>query len=692
MEHRASQSSSPTPKEQADVDTLMTLMGGGITSDVALKLLRKHFGDVEKAAAAIFDGGLTNEIQQLETAEVSSKRSRPQTPPPSKPENSSPVIDLTADDDDHELSRALRASLEDHAPKFGPSDRAPDPNWAVVPSNVEVGTGISQDDHSLSQAIAASLTYNYSEEAYEDIPLEQRVRKDEQPIALRSTNSSLAHAGLILHGLFHVPQVRYAIAQWRPTSESQENDDISPPTGGPAELVIWSLLEMFANMDVALMSELNVDELLAAMNAEHWSTPAERPGDIAYNFYNRLAWTAENMLQQDVAAANPELSMQRLFHFRYGFSNADLSHAPIDPKFDLSIVKVDVRGAEDTNDLISCLSGELGLTDLNPDPSRQQVIFESSEVVAFQIVRDNAPPTYTSSVGKGGRTDRTTFGYPKHVYLDQFMKSNLELANEKRGKQRELLAQIDELVAKKDALVRYNDRDTLADLRSSLRYYETVAEDNSDPQRKAELHDTAQKLRKALVRIENELQSGSATVSGKIYNPELSAAMDASVAHLKDQVTSMFDCPELQQHRYDLRVVLAHDGLYGRSHVYSYVKQKHIWWKTLDYIVNQVSEETVLTDPVGLHLGAGPFFLIYSRALTEEEESLQIAWPDNIKNDVKYNNQAFLSRLPPEVVARVSDPNSPPTSPYHSAAPSEYTMSSGTVEPPESREEPMDIV
>lgn len=31
---------------------------------------------------------------------------------------------------------ALEASLEQTGTRFGPSDRPPDPNWAVVPSNV----------------------------------------------------------------------------------------------------------------------------------------------------------------------------------------------------------------------------------------------------------------------------------------------------------------------------------------------------------------------------------------------------------------------------------------------------------------------------------------------------------------------------------------------------------------------------
>lgn len=53
----------------------------------------------------------------------------------SKPEKETPsgVIDLTGDE---ELSQALQASLNEANPNFGPSDRAPDPNWAMVSSNV----------------------------------------------------------------------------------------------------------------------------------------------------------------------------------------------------------------------------------------------------------------------------------------------------------------------------------------------------------------------------------------------------------------------------------------------------------------------------------------------------------------------------------------------------------------------------
>jgi hypothetical protein len=43
----------------------------------------------------------------------------------------------------------------------------------------------------------------------------------------------------------------------------------------------------------------------------------------------------------------------------------------------------------------------------------------------------------------------------------------------------------------------------------------------------------------------------------------------------------------------------------------------------------QVSEETVLTDPTGFHLGAGPYMLIYSRAVPEQDQG-PLPWPEEV--------------------------------------------------------------
>lgn len=84
------------------------------------------------------------------------------------------------------------------------------------------------------------------------------------------------------------------------------------------------------------------------------------------------------------------------------------------------------------------------------------------------------------------------------------------------------------------------------------------------------------------------------------------SAIDAQITQLKEKSAVLYDCPELKQHRvsarsatistmlnrraclqYDLRAVLVHDGLFGRMHLYSYVEQDGVWWKTVDHMVDQ---------------------------------------------------------------------------------------------------------
>jgi hypothetical protein len=126
--------------------------------------------------------------------------------------------------------------------------------------------------------------------------------------------------------------------------------------------------------------------------------------------------------------------------------------------------------------------------------------------------------------------------------------------------------------------------------------------------------------------------------------------------------------------QYDLRVVFMHDGLYGRKHLYSYVHDKSFWWKIADSLIEkvnnyqhtsighllrnlisphpialQVSEEAVLNDHTGLHLGAGPYLLFYSRALPENvDPAPSLPWPDDIKVGVEWFLVASCY-LPPQL-------------------------------------------
>jgi len=120
-----------------------------------------------------------------------------------------------------------------------------------------------------------------------------------------------------------------------------------------------------------------------------------------------------------------------------------------------------------------------------------------------------------------------------------------------------------------------------------------------------------------------------------------------------------------------------HDGLYGRSHLYSYVNDNGTWWKTVDWAVTEVSEETVLTDPTGFHLGAGPYMLIYSRAVLDGDQS-PLPWPEDVVRAVQRHNQLFLdktARGTTNETAEISIPSS--TSPSGFITPLEVPITPG---------------
>lgn len=112
---------------------------GSVDIEIAKRVLRKHKGDMERAADAILEGdrGEANvwESQHRTTPDPkhSDGRSTAIAPHPS-----SSVIDLTGEQDD--FSQAVQMSLQDNesgpGTQFRRTDRAPHPEWQMVRSNV----------------------------------------------------------------------------------------------------------------------------------------------------------------------------------------------------------------------------------------------------------------------------------------------------------------------------------------------------------------------------------------------------------------------------------------------------------------------------------------------------------------------------------------------------------------------------
>jgi hypothetical protein len=93
--------------------------------------------------------------------------------------------------------------------------------------------------------------------------------------------------------------VRKSIAKWRPQPRNPDagfdslhiTGEGPPPTpSGPkrlradtgSELVMWTLFENYAHMDLAVIGELNFDLCLAALQLEPPGYSTSSPGELSY--------------------------------------------------------------------------------------------------------------------------------------------------------------------------------------------------------------------------------------------------------------------------------------------------------------------------------------------------------------------------------------------------------------------------
>lgn len=168
------------------------------------------------------------------------------------------------------------------------------------------------------------------------------------------------------------------------------------------------------------------------------------------------------------------VTLPRLFHLRYAPTNVSLSAEDVSPNAlgldtplpisspDIACVKVDVRGTEEGNDLLSCLSRQLGLdgkedsVNISGLVMRPQSLVAPSEVVAFHLIRQSQG-SHIQAVGPVSQVqaDAHPFRYPKHVYLDQFLRESVALADEKRALRKEMQKQIKELTDKKTDITNF---------------------------------------------------------------------------------------------------------------------------------------------------------------------------------------------------------------------------------------------
>ncbi|KAF5325531.1 hypothetical protein D9619_009876 [Psilocybe cf. subviscida] len=606
--------------------------------DTAIRVLRKHNGNMEKAADALLAGDTGQEevLGVWKTTTVTQHSERRNVTPEPTANAQPPVIDLTGDED-AEMNRAIEMSMSQTLPEFKPSERAPHPEWAMAP----VGVTATPEDHNLNEAIQASLQ-DFKEED-DPSPFQKALRQGNRPIALRPETPSLAYAALALQALYYVPQVRLTVSNLRLPHVADYTAVRDPARA------MWNLIELFTNLDLAQLAALIDSTVLSSLEIAplHNERLPEATADAVKHI--------SVLIEEHVAAQGGGEETEPLFSFTHGQVKKKVDQPLSNSKTAGTgfVVSVEAGGGRPYNDLISSISHGLNKQS-SPTSSTHDVIIRPSEVVGFALIRSPNLP---------GAKSPDLFVYPKTLYMDRFLLDNFEIVDAKRQQERDLLQKVEELRRMKDKLTRHDNRDTLQNLQATIYYYENVAQGGDDPARK-----------RTLEAVANHLKDVVTMITGKIED------IDHQMASLQKEVAALFDCPELQNFQYDLRAVLFHSGLPGRKNIYSYVQDTDgVWWKTVDQDVTElyilifpvcfkVPEETVLTDPTGIHLNAGPYFLLYSRHMSDEQLHEEPAWPEPFSIAVEENNRKFLEMMHPGLDitgARMEAPaSSPPPSDY----------------------------
>ncbi|KAG7451612.1 uncharacterized protein BT62DRAFT_1040190 [Guyanagaster necrorhizus] len=584
-------------EEETQMQFLSAMMGSDFSTEVARRVLRKHNGSAEKAAEALLagDNGEDDAVVSIHTTGTTQPA----------------VIDLTSDDSE-EVNRAIRMSLnedESPPPKFGPSNRAPDPAWQVVASNVS-----TSNDAQMEQAIQNSLE-DFAVEDDDHPSVELAVREGGRPVAIRPEISNLAYAALILQALYYVPQIRRKV--------SEVNLDSPLLQEYPVEREALRLLrDMFVHQDLAQLSIILDQEVLQAFRAQPIHE-TQKICEYSLRFYGEVMGVLTHYMRAEDPEGVPLGALQSgTVHIVDGKRHNQTPHHKNEI---LTPVYVEYGWNDVHEDLVQRLSLTL-MQELNALQYKYEVIVEPApEVVAFVLKNEGkclSPPALT---------------FPKTIYMDRFLNESTEFAHQKQQEVRDMQEAVNKLWQSKQALTQFNNKDTLKDLRTTLYYYEEVAQaKDDDPDRRARIDAMVSKLRNSIGVIEKELE-----------------VIDMESTRLLEESQRVLDCPELKNHPYDLRAVLMHDGLPGRKHVYLYVQDAGgIWWKTVDTVVTEVPEEDVFRDTTGMLLGAGPYMLLYSRSLSKEELEAPVQWPRESTELTEMNNKTFLDSLPPEIAAR----------------------------------------
>ncbi|KAG8766718.1 hypothetical protein FRC12_006688 [Ceratobasidium sp. 428] len=635
------------------VQTLLGL-GTAATAEKIARLLDKHNGHLDNVAAALLDGNF--EVNDSDTRGRQTTKAIAPALPPRRKQNS-PVdnsralvrIDNTNNvagpptyDEDLELNKALALSLVEKGGGAGGLDDDEPPPLEPLPPvygpqrDPRTTRGLDEStDHALRQALEASLNdgkNSLAADVYEELPIDYQVKaSDGRPTALRSSDPNSIFAPPALQALLSVPQLlrRLKEARARPSldvgegASQAEMEGVERMLDGPwhdCEVV----RELFTHAECTPRAYIDIQSW-----AEKASWARE---DVAHT----PSLAALELMKRLTRALNLSLpnGTQPLFLPTLHDPNSPTPPDPLDPPH----IEVSQKHQET---MLYVVPLNLSPSPSLPDSNNLIDILEtqvSADRVGFALLPEALAFSVDGGGGGGGK-----FKFPARVWMDRWMVEKREFVEGvvmRRAREIEVL--IKGMAEEREKLVRHEGRDTLADLRVCIKHFESTASDGGDEKRRDRNARTLEKLKIILKDFEDRCEQ-----------------IAKKTEELKTESAGLWTRPELMTRAYDLQAVIIHDGLLGRTHLFTYVRRAGKWWKIVDADVSEVNEETVLADSSGVHLGAGVVGLVYAAVQTAAEvgqEGKEVKWPRKDRFKSQKLDEPFLAQLSPETQARLAHP------------------------------------
>ncbi|POW18221.1 hypothetical protein PSHT_06080 [Puccinia striiformis] len=532
-----------------------------------------------------------------------------------------------------ELNAAIQASLETSET----TSTTIKPNTSSA-SEVVINKDFASEDEQISKALEESLAMSGTNTLENDT---HKFAHSINPINRKRINLSTfsKSAPLIQHDLEGFWNGK---SKWRSSENNLEWSEEKPTSSE----IILAIQRLFGLMTHTKRSYIDVQELSILLGYEEgemisWSLNEPNKGchrtyEYIAEAWRELTFNSLPMSWQSMVINRKNLNIK--IHLGHKLSlplppSEEIITEPEGfqkPTTDNSTTSLTLNVSPETaslNEIYGCIDAQVWLPELN----QAHFLDGTSQIIAFEIDRRSS-----SSSNLSNGNERAPFMLHHQFWVDRYLLQKKEKIVELRDEVSRIEGEADISLSRRNQLSMTGDKDLLATLKATIDYlsfdtqFNTTTNDNN--QREKQKKEVLPRFKEALNRLESELSS-------------LDERAKTALAAAK----SIFDIDEMRQvGPHELSSVIVSDGFSGREHMWTYLKTDDgKWFKSLDQTVTEVSLETVLNDPAGLHMNSGHIFAIYVLKPSPEEstESTSIKLPVHLEEAIKKDNDEFEAEI-----------------------------------------------